>query len=182
MYTLPLSVSVDAGIPYAEHASRNDASTVLMVTVANACEYRRKREWSSSQETTSASVPSPIGQWVKSDCHVSFGNAASNRAYDDFGRLRGSGLTRPASLSIRWIVEFAGGLTPSRSSRAAMDSGPASKPLDSSSRRIATIRSVRRSSVLFAIRCARRERGRRPASPSRSHRRFSSCAHWRVTP
>ena len=121
------------------------------------------------------------GQWVKSDCHVSFGSTASNLVYEDLGRFLGSGLTSPASLRIRWIVEFAGGVAPSRSRRAAMDSAPASNPPAVSSRRIATIRSATRPSVLFAIRCARRERGRRPASPSFSYRRFSSCAHWRVT-
>lgn len=169
------------GIPYAAHAARNDDSTVFMVTVAYACEYRRNLGWSSSQETISASVPSAIGQRVKSDCHVSFGNAASNLMYEDFGRFLGSGLTSPASLRIRWIVEFVGGLTPSRSNRAAMDSGPASRPLEPRSRRIVTILFVISGSVLFAIRRARRERGSRPVSPSLSYLLFSSCAHCRLT-
>jgi hypothetical protein len=37
------------------------------------------REWSSSQVTTSVPVPPARCQWMKSDCHRSFGSSASNR-------------------------------------------------------------------------------------------------------
>lgn len=66
-------------------------------------------EWSSSQFKISTSVPSARRQWVKSDCQVSFGWAASKRTKEDLGRLRGSGVIRPAVCRMRRIVEVDGG-------------------------------------------------------------------------
>lgn len=109
-----------------------------------------------------------IGQWVKSDCHSSSGGDASNLVYDALGRFPGSGRTGPALTRMRWIAEFAGGPTPSRSGLAAMDSVPASGPSFSGCLRSSTIREARTASAL-AIVCAARERGRSPESPSASH-------------
>ena len=55
----------------------------------------KQREWTSSQEMISTSVPSARCQWVMSDCQVSLGRAASNRIQDERGRLRGSGVPYP---------------------------------------------------------------------------------------
>ena len=41
---------------------------------------------------------------MKSDCQHSFGCSASNRRYDDLGRLRGSGVTSPARARYRLTV------------------------------------------------------------------------------
>lgn len=112
----------------------------------------------------------------------SLGRDASNLVYDALGRFPGSGRTRPALTRMRRIVEFAGGLTPSRSSLAAMDSAPASRPSFSSCLRSPTIREARTALVLLAIVCAARERGRSPESPPASHRRLILHAHWRLTP
>ena len=84
------------------------------------------------------------------------------------GRFPGSGRTGPALTRMRWIVEFAGGPTPSRSGLAAMDSAPASGPSFSGCLRSSTIREAGTASAL-AIVCAARERGRSPESPSASH-------------
>jgi hypothetical protein len=123
-----------------------------------------------------------IGQWVKSDCRGSSGGDASNLVHDALGRFPGSGRTRPALTRMRWIAEFAGGLTPSRSGLAAMDSAPASGPSFSSCLRSSTIREAGTASVLLAIVRAARERGGSPESPSVSHRRLILYARWRLTP
>ena len=98
----------------------NVSSMTGLFTCSNAWMYRILREWSSRHETISTPSAACSGQWVKSDCHSSLGSAASNRRRLDFGRLRGSTTTRPALTRMRWMVEFAGGLTPARSSLAAM--------------------------------------------------------------
>ena len=84
-------------MPCCSVAARNVVTTSSPVTGSWAVQESRYREWSSSQFRISTSVPSARRQWVKSDCQVSFGCAASNRTYEDRGRFRGSGVTSPAA-------------------------------------------------------------------------------------
>jgi hypothetical protein len=76
--TIPLSVRVEAGAPWAVTAARNVASTIGPVTRAQAVTDRACREWSPVQARISASVPSASAQWVKSDCRHSLGWSAWN--------------------------------------------------------------------------------------------------------
>lgn len=108
--------------------------------------------------------PSARCQWVKSGCQVSFGGAASNRTTEDLGRLRGSGVIRPAACRIRRIVELDGGRYPSCLRCQAIVIGPASWPAALNSRRNAMIRS-RTLFVVAGFDFGRRERGSTASIP-----------------
>ena len=77
--------------------------------------------------------PSASHQWMKSDCHISFGCAISNRPYEDRGPLRGAGVISPARCRLRLIVAGAGALMPSCSRCQRIVCGPASRPFPASS-------------------------------------------------
>jgi hypothetical protein len=51
-----------------------------------------------------ASEPRGADQAVGQDCQHLFGSSAANRMQEDFGRLRGSGMTRPAAVRYRLTV------------------------------------------------------------------------------
>jgi hypothetical protein len=74
-----LSVRVEAGMPYFAQAARKVARVTSPVVTGWAVTDRAYREWSSSQDTISTSVPSARWWWMKSDCHRSFGSSAANR-------------------------------------------------------------------------------------------------------
>ena len=59
--TMPLSVSVEAGMPWLATAARNAATTTGPVTRRCAVTRRASREWSSSQVKISVPVPSASG-------------------------------------------------------------------------------------------------------------------------
>src|SRR5690625_7586438 len=113
---MPLSVGVEAGYPFSAVAWVNVVMTVSPVIWAWALMWSRKREWSSSQEKIWVSVPSASGQWVKSDCQVSFGTSAWKRRQEERGRFWGWGLTWPWLLRIRQIVDTEGLSGPGRRS------------------------------------------------------------------
>ena len=77
--TMPLSVRVEAGMPCFAQAARKVARVTSPVVTGCAVTDRASREWSSIQDTISASVPSARCQWMKSDCHRSLGSSAANR-------------------------------------------------------------------------------------------------------
>jgi hypothetical protein len=77
--TIPLSVKVDAGAPWAVTAARNAATTAGPVTRWCAVRDSAYREWSSSQVKTSVPAPPASGKCVKSACQHSFGSSAANR-------------------------------------------------------------------------------------------------------
>ena len=76
---MPLSVKVEAGRPFSVAVVVKLLVTIGVVIRAWAVQCRSAREWSSSQEMVSTSLPSARCQWVKSDCQVSLGWAASKR-------------------------------------------------------------------------------------------------------
>jgi hypothetical protein len=67
------------GVPWAVQAARNDPVTTGPVTRWWAVRCSTYREWSSSQQMISVSVPPASRQWVKSDCQHSLGSSAANR-------------------------------------------------------------------------------------------------------
>ena len=142
----------------------------------------RKRAWSSSQSRISTSVPSARRQWVKSDCHSSFGAEASKRIHELRGRLRGSGVTSPAAPRMRRMVEVDGMARPSRPRCQAIVTGPASRPPVVSSVRSAMIRSRTWSGVRPGLMRGRRERGSRASRPPSPYRRRRRCRCLRLIP
>jgi hypothetical protein len=102
---------------------------------------------------------------VKSDCQHSFGCSASNRRYDERGRLRGPGVTSPAPGRYRLTV--AGGTrTWWWCSRCqAIVCGPASRPCPARSLRSRVIRSAVASGIADGEVFGRRDRGSNAASP-----------------
>ena len=81
------------------------------------------------------------------------------------GRLRGSGVTRPAFDRIRLMVDAAGEGSPSWSSRSRMDWGPASKPASRSCLRRVVIRSRVSTLVLVGLVWGLRDLGSRASRP-----------------
>jgi hypothetical protein len=102
--TMPLSVRVPAGAPCAATAARKASRTIGPVTRWWQVTRSAYREWSSSQDKISVSVPPASCQWVKSDCHSWLGSSATNRIHDDFGRFFGSGTTNPRRVRYRLTV------------------------------------------------------------------------------
>ena len=128
------------------------------------------------------SVPSARRQWVKSDCQVSFGCAASNRTYEDFGRLRGSGVISPAVCRMRRIVDVEGEVSPSCRRCQAIVTGPASVPAAVSARRSWTTRSRTRPVTACGLLNGARDRASNPSKPSSRYRARSLCRYCRDTP
>ncbi len=98
--TLPLPVRVEAGTPCFAQVARKVASVTSPVVTGQAVAGSASWEWSSSQDTISASVPSARCHGMKPGCHRWFGCSATNRMQDDFG----SRVTRPARVRRRLIV------------------------------------------------------------------------------
>jgi hypothetical protein len=68
-------------------------------------------------------VPVAITQSVTSVCRSSLGAEASNRRNDDFGRLRGSGITNPRRTSTRQIVACDGTTLQTATAKVPLDGG-----------------------------------------------------------
>src|SRR6266508_4733772 len=127
--TAALSVSSDAGNPWAAADVRNVATTsAALNATAVASDATSSREWSSSMLQISVSSPPASVQWVMSACHRSLGWKASNRTKDDRGRFCGWGVTNPRRERIRQMVETAGEAPWRRVRWNAMVCAPASRP------------------------------------------------------
>ena len=90
--TAPLSVSSDAGNPWAAAASWKLATTSAALNTTRASEATRNREWSSTMFRISTSGRRRSRQWVMSACQRSFGISASNRTNELRGRFCGWGV------------------------------------------------------------------------------------------
>jgi hypothetical protein len=77
--TAALSVSTDAGNPWAAKARWKLATTSPPLVTARTWEATRNLEWSSRMFRIPTQVRSGPGQWVRSACHRSLGWSASNR-------------------------------------------------------------------------------------------------------
>ena len=131
------------------------------------------REWSSSHDKISVSVPPASCQWVKSDCHSWLGSSAANRIHDDFGRFFGSGTTSPRRVRYRLTVAAATRTWWWCSRCQQMVSGPASSPCPDSSFRSLMISSTVASLIAAGEVFGRRDRGSNAASPSARYRATS---------
>ena len=168
--TMPLSVSVEAGIPCVATAVRNLASTIGPVTWWWAVTVRAYRQWSSSQFRISVSAPgrrSGAGEPVVGEVGLpALVELVCGEA--DGGRLRfffGSGVTSPAVTSCRAMVARETVRLWWCSSCQPMVSGPASRPVSVSFCRISMIRSTVWVGVACGVVFGRRERARRWPRP-----------------
>ncbi|ORW95328.1 hypothetical protein AWC27_06645 [Mycobacterium szulgai] len=84
--TMPVSVSTEAGRPWAAKASRKQSRTAMAVNTGRAVQVRALREWSSMMSRISMGVPGVVVvsglarcQWVMSACQHSLGCSAWKR-------------------------------------------------------------------------------------------------------
>jgi hypothetical protein len=167
--TIPLSVRVDCGVPWAAQAVRKVLTTIRPVTGACAVAEMMNREWSSSQIRISAARSSARDQWVKSACQHSLGRSAWNRIQARLGRLRGSGVMAPARVRMRQIVVTEGVLAVSRARSAAIECGPASAPSAIRAARSARTRSTVAWAVALGLDLGLLERGSSASQPPARH-------------
>jgi hypothetical protein len=125
--TAALSVRREAGNPNWLAPPRNVSSASAALTVVNATDATKRREWSSTKFRISTLAPSARCHSVASACQRSLGRLASKRTKEERGRLCGCGVIKPRRRRMRQMVVREGGDDLKRPARWwAMVWGPAS--------------------------------------------------------